>query len=93
MTLLLAYDVRKENAGGQNISLDLFAFKKIFINTKITGWRDGSIVKSTGRYSRGPRFCSQHPHGSSQLSVIPVSGDLTPSHRHTPQQNTNAQVK
>jgi hypothetical protein len=36
-----------------------------------------------------PRFNSQHPHGSSHLSVTPVPGLLTPSHRHTCRQNTN----
>jgi hypothetical protein len=36
------------------------------------------------------RFNSQHPHGSSQLSITPVPGDLTPSHRQTCKQNTNA---
>ena len=54
------------------------------------GWRDGLAVKSTSCSSRGPEFNSQHPHGSSKLSVTPVPGDLTPSHRHTYRQNTNA---
>ena len=30
--------------------------------------------------SRGPRFNSQHPHGSSYLPVILVPGNPTPSH-------------
>jgi hypothetical protein len=34
------------------------------------GWRDGSEVKSTDCYSRGPEFNSQQPHGSSQPSVM-----------------------
>ena len=29
----------------------------------------GSIVKSTDCSSRGPKFCSQHGHGSSQLTL------------------------
>jgi hypothetical protein len=29
------------------------------------GWRDGSVVKSTGGSSRGPEFYSQQPHGGS----------------------------
>ena len=45
------------------------------------GWRDGSEVESTGCSSRGPEFNSQHPHGSSQLSVTPGPGDLPSSHR------------
>jgi hypothetical protein len=28
-------------------------------------WRHGSVIKSTGFSSRGPRFYSQHRHGSS----------------------------
>ena len=46
-------------------------------------WRGGSVVKSIGCSSRGPRFNSQQPHGSSQLSLTLIPGDLTPSHRHT----------
>ena len=34
-----------------------------------------------------PGFNSQHPHGSSQLSVTPVPEDLTPSDRHIGRQN------
>jgi|UPI0000F4F6F2 hypothetical protein len=36
-----------------------------------------------------PGFKSQHLHGSSQLSVTPVPGNLTPSHRHACKQNSN----
>lgn len=43
------------------------------------GWRDGSVLKSTSCYFRGPGFDSQHAHGSSLESVTPVSWDLTPS--------------
>lgn len=43
------------------------------------GWRDVSEVESTDCSSRGLRFNSQHQNGSSQLPVISVSGDLTPS--------------
>jgi hypothetical protein len=40
------------------------------IKRKVTrGYRDGSMAKSTGYSSRRHRFNSQHPHGSSQLSV------------------------
>lgn len=38
---------------------------------------------------RGPGFNSHYPHGSPQLSVTPVSGDLTLSHKHTCSQITN----
>lgn len=48
-------------------------------------WKDGSTVKSTCCSFRVPVFISQHPHGASQPSVTPVSGDPIPSsdfHRH-----------
>lgn len=32
------------------------------------GWRDCLVVKSSGCPWRGPKFNSQYPHGSSQLS-------------------------
>lgn len=53
--------------------------------------RDSSVFKSTGFSFRLPHstsqppFNSQHPHGSSAVSVTPVPGDLMPSsglHRH-----------
>jgi hypothetical protein len=56
---------------------------------KARGWRDGSAVKSTSCSSRGPQFKSQHPDGSSQLSVTPFQGDPTPSHRQAYSQNSN----
>jgi hypothetical protein len=34
----------------------------------VWGWKDGSVVKSTGLSSRESRFDSQHPYDSSQLS-------------------------
>jgi hypothetical protein len=36
----------------------------------LTGWRDGSVVKSTDCSSEGPEFKSQQPHGGSQPSVM-----------------------
>jgi hypothetical protein len=48
----------------------------------MTGWRDGS--------SRGSEFNSQHPHDSSQLSIVTVPGELTSTYRHTCKQNTSA---
>jgi len=44
-------------------------------------------AKEMAQWLRGPGFKSQHPCGSSQLSVTPAPGDLTPSHRH---EDTNA---
>lgn len=40
---------------------------------------DGSLIKSTGCFSRGPVFGSQDPHGNEQLSRTPVSGNQMPS--------------
>jgi len=53
------------------------------VKSFLKGQRDGSEVKSTRRSSRGPGFNSQHPHGSSKLSVAPDPGDPIASHRHT----------
>jgi hypothetical protein len=39
------------------------------------GWRSDSVVKTTACFPRGPGFNSQHPHGSSQLSVTPRSDE------------------
>jgi hypothetical protein len=33
------------------------------------GWIDGSVVKSTNCFSKGPEFKSQQPHGGSQPTV------------------------
>jgi hypothetical protein len=43
----------------------------------IWGWRDGIVVKSLffQPLLRRPGFKSQHPHGISQMNVIPVPGD------------------
>lgn len=60
------------------------------------------MKKSTGCFSTGPGFDSQHTHGGTQLSVTPVPGDLTPSsgfcvpctyvvYRHTWRQSTHTQ--
>ena len=35
-----------------------------------TVWRDGSVVKSTYCFSKGPKFKSQQPHGGSQPSIM-----------------------
>jgi hypothetical protein len=36
----------------------------------VPGWRDGTVVKSTGCSSKGPEFNSQQPYGGLQLSVM-----------------------
>lgn len=33
---------------------------------------DDSVIKSTGCFFRGPRFCTQYPHGDLQPSITPV---------------------
>jgi hypothetical protein len=37
---------------------------------KLSGWRDGSAVKSTDCSFEGPEFKFQQPHGGSQPSVM-----------------------
>jgi hypothetical protein len=39
-------------------------------NIQAWGWRDVSVVKSTGCFSRGLEFDSQQPHDGSQPSVM-----------------------
>jgi hypothetical protein len=65
---------------------------------------DGSVVKSTGSSSRGPKFNSKHPHGHSYRVCLrpeiisppppplltPVPRTLISSHRHTCRQNFKA---
>jgi hypothetical protein len=66
------------NPSAHQAKADLYEFKSPCLGnrTKQTSecWRDGSVVKSTSSSSRGPRFNSQPPHGSSQLSVTPLLG-------------------
>ncbi|EDM01797.1 rCG30256 [Rattus norvegicus] len=40
------------------------------LRLEVSGWIDGSVVKSTDCSSRGPEFKSQQPRGVSQPSVI-----------------------
>jgi len=42
----------------------------LHIRKRMSGWRDGSVVKSTDCSSRGHEFNSQQPHGGSQPSVM-----------------------
>ena len=43
-------------------------FKLFFLfKPKTLGWRDGSVVKSTDCFSRGPAFNSQQPPGGSPV--------------------------
>lgn len=51
--------------------------------------RARAMARRLSCFSRGPRFDSQNSHGSSYLPKPPVSGDPTPSYRHTCGQNTN----
>jgi len=44
--------------------------KGVSLKTNTSGWRDGSVVKSTDCSSTGPEFNSQQPHGGSQSSVM-----------------------
>jgi hypothetical protein len=48
-----------------------FFFSPKVVTLKIKGCRrDGSVVKSTDCFSRGPEFNSQQPHGGSQPPVM-----------------------
>lgn len=47
-------------------------------------------VKSTGYFSMRTLVQFLAPSWSSELSVAPIPGDLTPSHRYAYKQNTNA---
>lgn len=38
---------------------------------KMGGWRIDSEIKNICCYYRGPKFCSQNPHGDSQTPTIP----------------------
>jgi hypothetical protein len=42
-----------------------------------SGWRDGSVAKSTDCYFRDPEFNSQQPYGGSQSFVM--GSDAMPS--------------
>jgi hypothetical protein len=41
-----------------------------YFKTDNSGWRDGSVLKSTDCSSRGPEFNSQQPHGGLHPSVM-----------------------
>jgi hypothetical protein len=59
------------------------------INKPTSGnWRDVSEVESTDCPFRGPRFNSQHPHDSSQLSVTPISDTFTQTYMQAKHQCT-----
>lgn len=51
------------------------------------GWREDWVVKSTDCSSGQHRLHFQHPHGSSQLPVMPVPRGLNPS------SDTNNKIK
>jgi hypothetical protein len=40
-----------------------------------SGWRNGSVVKSTDYFSRESKLGSQHPYNDLKLSVNPVPGN------------------
>lgn len=50
-----------------------------YLNIHIKCQSDGSVVRSTFCSHRGPSVSSQHPHDISQLSVMLVLGQPTPS--------------
>jgi hypothetical protein len=50
--------------------------QKISDSIKIICGAGEMEIRLLGTLSRGPRFDSQHPHGSSQASETPVIGEL-----------------
>lgn len=52
----------------------------VYLKPKLGIGAIAQAVKRTGHSSRGPRFDSWHPHGHSQLSLMPFLGNLTPSY-------------
>lgn len=53
---------RKEKKRKEKILL-LYGSLTLFLKYTLLEARDGSAVNSTGFFSGGPRFSSQHPHG------------------------------
>ena len=54
--------------------------KKKDKNRMLERWRIDQQLRACVGYScKGPRFGSQHPHGSSQPSLAPIPGDMMPS--------------
>jgi hypothetical protein len=66
-----------------SVSIHTFPCRK----STLQDWRDGSAVKSTGCSTKELQINSQHPCGSSKVSVTPVPG-MTPSHSDIRRQNT-----
>lgn len=58
--------------------LPLQAYTLITLNPKgkSMAWRNGSAIRSTGGFLRGPEFNSRCPHDGSHLAVPPVPGEL-----------------
>jgi len=56
---------------------------------------DDPVVRSPDYSSRGPKFNSQHPRGSSQRTGPPIPGDQAPWHfyRRACRQNTSAHTQ
>lgn len=74
----------------EGIVLTLYTSSRIYLSTlnsfhsenkihNTWGLGEGSAVRTTVRSSRCPGLDSHNSHGSSQLSVAPAPGDLTPS--------------
>jgi hypothetical protein len=52
------------------VCLHSYVSAKILIRDGLSGWWDGSAVKSTDCSSEGHEFKSQQPHGGSQPPVM-----------------------
>jgi hypothetical protein len=52
------------------------------IRALLEGWRDGSVMKSTGCSSRGPGFNSQHAHAHTHTHTHTHTHARTHAHVH-----------
>jgi hypothetical protein len=72
---LRALSIPSESCNKQSyLFISVFSLRNsdvyVSLKTMIQGWRDGSVIKSTDCFSRGPEFNSQQRHGGLQPSVM-----------------------
>ena len=78
--LVLGIELRALSIPSESCNKQSYLFISVFslrnsdvyvsLKTMIQGWRDGSVIKSTDCFSRGPEFNSQQRHGGLQPSVM-----------------------
>jgi hypothetical protein len=62
---------------------------QVIVKNTATVVGEMALVKNTGCFSRGPRFCSQHPDDGSQLNSNSRGSSEAPG-THVHRQNTHA---